>query len=196
MVAAAIQLGADYVGIVHFPKSPRHVELERAGALAGGAGNRSVLLLVDPELPFLETAIRLVKPQIIQLHGHESPEFLAEIKRRNDVLLWKAIPVRTREDISKAAAYRGVADLILFDAKPPSDADLPGGNGLRFDWTLLRDHRPAYAWGLSGGLDPSNVSEAIRITQAPLVDVSSGVENVPGQKNVDKMTAFLKAIRT
>lgn len=195
-VAAAARLGTDYIGFVHFPKSPRHVELEQANALAQQNGNSlPVLLLVNPELGLIDRVIQIINPAVIQLHGDEKPEFLAEISRRHDVTLWKAVPVRTSHDILSAQIFAPLVDRILFDAKPPAGSDLPGGNGLRFDWELLKAVSINYPWGLSGGLDPDNVVEALQTTKAPLVDVSSGVEDGPGQKNVDKMAAFLNAVR-
>ena len=195
-VGAAAHLGADYIGFVHFPKSPRHVPLDQLAPLAAHAGRaRTVLLLVDPDLDFIDHALRCIAPHIIQLHGSEKPEFLAAIKQRHDVTLWKALPVKTSADLRAARDYVGLVDRVLFDAKPPSGTDLPGGNGLRFDWELLRGVTIPQAWGLSGGLDADNVAEAMRVTNAALVDVSSGVEDAPGQKNVDKMAAFLNAVR-
>lgn len=196
-VAAAARHGADFIGLVHFPKSPRHVSLDQAVMLREYAGSAQVvLLLVNPELGLVDQAMTMIRPDIIQLHGDEKPSFLTELKNRHDVNLWKALPVRTSNDLAAAAPYQGLADRILFDAKPPAGADLPGGNGVRFDWEILRGTKLPYPWGLSGGLDPDNVAEAIRVTRAPLVDVSSGVEDAPGQKNVDKMAAFLNAVRT
>ena len=195
-VAAAAHLGADFIGFVHFPKSPRHLPLDGLAQLAsraGGAGK--VLLLVDPEFDLIDQAMARAHPHVIQLHGSENPPFLAEIKRRYDVKLWKALPVRTNADLAAARDYAGLVDRILFDAKPPPGSALPGGNGLRFDWELLRGAHINQPWGLSGGLDPANVAEAIAITNAPLVDVSSGIEDAPGQKNVDKMAAFLNAVQ-
>lgn len=195
-VAAAAQLGADYVGFVHFPKSPRHISLEQARALAEQAGNSTpVLLLVNPEMALIDYAVEIMRPQIIQLHGNENFDFLAAIRRRHDVTLWKALPIRTSSDFLTARDYAPLVNRILFDAKPPAGSDLPGGNGLRFDWELMRNMSLHYPWGLSGGLDSNNISEAMRITKAPLVDISSGVEDAPGQKNVDKMAAFLNAVR-
>lgn len=195
-VAAAARLGTDYIGFVHFPKSPRHVALEQAQALAGQSGNSaSVMLLVNPELGLIDRVMQIVNPDVIQLHGDEKPDFLAEISRRHDVILWKAVPVRTSHDILSAQTFAPLVNRILFDAKPPTGSDLPGGNGLRFDWELLEGVSIPYSWGLSGGLGPDNVAQAVQTTRAPLVDVSSGVEDSPGQKNVDKMAAFLNAVR-
>jgi len=194
---AAIKHGASHVGFVFFAKSPRNLSPDQAAALAARVPShvKSVGLFVDPDADDLARILSQVHIDILQLHGHESPETVARLRKTHDREVWKAIPVRTAADRDAAARYRGAADLILYDAKPPEGADLPGGNGLRFDWTLLRGHRHPLPWALSGGLDPDNVAEAVRVTGAPLVDVSSGVETAPGVKDVDKIAAFLKAAR-
>lgn len=195
-LGAAIRAGAAQVGFVHFPKSPRHVEAERMAALASivPAHVGRVAVLVDPADDVLAALIATGALTALQLHGHETPDRLAAIRARFGLPVWKAVSVKTRADIEAAKAYAGAADLILFDAKTPDNAALPGGMGLRFDWTLLRGAAPAMPWGLSGGLDPANVAEAIRITGAPLVDVSSGVESAPGVKDMDKIVAFCDAV--
>lgn len=194
---AAIAAGASHVGFVHFAKSPRHVDFDKLAALAARVPGhvRKVGVLVDPDDALLDQVITAGRLDAVQLHGKETPERLAAIRARNSVALWKAVSVKTSADIAAAAAWRDVADLILFDAKTPDNADLPGGMGLRFDWRLLQDYRASGPWGLSGGLDPDNVADAIRTTQAPLVDVSSGVESAPGIKDVDKIVAFCKAVQ-
>ncbi len=194
---AAIGAGASHVGFVHFAKSPRHVEAERLAALIARLPDTvtKVGVVVDPDDALLDQIIAAGRLDAIQLHGKETPERLAALRTRfPGVALWKAVPVKTAADIATAGRYRDLADLILFDAKTPDGAHLPGGMGLRFDWTLLRDYRASGAWGLSGGLDPANVAEALRITGAPLVDVSSGVERAPGIKDVDKIVAFCNAV--
>ena len=190
---AAIAGGASHVGFVFFAKSPRNVSVEQAVALAARvpAHVKSVGLFVDPTGDDLARILSGVRIDVLQFHGDESPEFVGRHGGTRDV--WKAIPVRTAADRDAAGRYKGAADLILYDAKPPAGADLPGGNGLRFDWTLLSGQRHPLPWALSGGLDAGNVVEAIRVTGAPLVDVSSGVESAPGVKDVDKIAAFLKA---
>lgn len=195
-LGAAIRAGASHVGFVHFPKSPRHVGLEQIASLAATAPGHveRVAVLVDPDDTLLDEMVAIRAITALQLHGKEAPERVAAIRLRFRLPVWKAIPVKTRADIDAAQAYAGAADMLLFDAKTPDDAALPGGMGLRFDWTLLRGAAPATAWGLSGGLDAANVAEAIRITGAPLVDVSSGVESAPGVKDVDKIAAFCKAV--
>jgi phosphoribosylanthranilate isomerase len=194
---AAIQRGASHVGFVFFPKSPRNLTPDRAASLAAcvPAHVKSVGLFVDPTDDDLVRILSQVRLDIIQLHGHETPETVARIAKTHGREVWKAIPVRTAADRDAATRYKGAANLILYDAKPPEGADLPGGNGLRFDWTLLSGHRHPMPWALSGGLDAGNVAEAIRMTDAPLVDVSSGVESAPGVKDVDNIAAFLKAAR-
>lgn len=193
---AAVKHGASHVGFVHFAKSPRHVAAERLAPLAARVPDHvmKVGVVVNPDDGAVEMLVQSARLDALQLHGDESPARLAAIRARFPALkLWKAIPVKTAADIAAAAPYADVADLILFDAKTPDHADLPGGMGLRFDWTLLAEYRASGPWGLSGGLDPANVAEAIRITRAPLVDVSSGVEVKPGMKDVDKIAAFCKA---
>lgn len=194
---AAIGAGASHVGFVHFAKSPRHVEPERIAALAARVPPHvaKVGVLVDPDDAVLDLVIAAGRLDVVQLHGAETPQRIAAIRARHPALhIWKAVAVRTAADIADAARQAGSADLILFDAKTPDGADLPGGMGLRFDWRLLDGYRAGRAWGLSGGLDPDNVDEAIRVTRAPLVDVSSGVESAPGIKDMDKIIAFCKAV--
>lgn len=194
---AAVAGGASHVGFVFFPKSPRNVAPEQAAALAarvpGHVGRVGVF--VDPDDDLLLHAVAAGRLDAIQLHGSESPARVAAVKALTGKQVWKAIPVRARADIDAARAYSGSADLLLFDAKPPKGADLPGGLGLRFDWRLLAGYRVMSPWGLSGGLDASNVAEALRLTAARLVDVSSGVESTPGVKSVERIEAFLKAVK-
>ena len=195
---AALDGGASHVGFVLFPKSPRHVGTDRLAQLSAQVPSHvtRVAVVVDPDDALLETIMEAGRVDAVQLHGCEQPERLAAIRGRFPGLdLWKAIPVRTGADIATANIYRGLADLILFDAKTPDGAALPGGMGLRFDWKLLAGREPRAAWGLSGGLDPANIAEAIRVTSASLVDVSSGVESAPGIKDVDKIAAFCKAVQ-
>jgi phosphoribosylanthranilate isomerase len=194
---AAIRHGASHVGFVFFSKSPRNLSADGAAALAARVPPhvKTVGLFVDPTADDLARILSQVRLDILQLHGHETPETVARLARTHPCEVWKAIPVRTAADRDAAARYKGAADLVLYDAKPPEAADLPGGNGLRFDWTLLSGHRHPLPWALSGGLDAGNLADAIRVTGAPLVDVSSGVESAPGVKDVDKIAAFLKAAR-
>jgi phosphoribosylanthranilate isomerase len=194
-VDAAIAGGASHIGFVFFAKSPRNVTPEQAGALATRVAGRAktVGLFVDPEPDFVNAVRKQVTLDIIQLHGEECPALASRIGMTNGLEIWKAVPVRSSADLAEAQKYRGSAQRILYDAKPPKGADLPGGNGLRFDWNLLQRHSHQLPWALSGGLDPYNLAEAVRITGASLLDVSSGVERAPGIKDVDKIAAFLKA---
>jgi phosphoribosylanthranilate isomerase len=194
---AAIAAGADYVGLVIFPPSPRHVDVEAAAGLAAVARGRTavVALTVDPDDVLLDRIAHEVRPDFIQLHGNESPERVAAIRARLGTPLIKAVKVATADDVAEALAYRGVADLLLFDAMPPKDADRPGGHGAVFDWRLLDGVAKQLDFMLSGGLTPENVADAIRATGAFAVDVSSGVEERRGMKSVPLIRAFLAAAR-
>ncbi len=194
---AAIAAGASHVGLVFFAKSPRDISAEAAGALAKRAAGRAKIvgLFVDPESAFIDAVRQHASLDIIQLHGDERPAALNMIRQRHGLETWKVISIRNSADFAETQKYRGSADRVLYDAKPSKGADLPGGNGLRFDWTLLQGASHPLPWGLAGGLTPHNVAEAIRISGAPLVDVSSGVESAPGIKDVDKIAAFCEAVR-
>ena len=197
-VAAALDAGADMVGFVFFPKSPRHVDWATARALAQEARGRAkiVALSVDADDETLKRIVEALSPDVLQLHGRESP---ARVKRIGELCgrpTMKAIGVSAREDLAQAQPYESVADLLLIDAKPPKDAALPGGNGLPFDWGLARDFAPRRPWLLSGGLDPDTVAAAIALTGARGVDVSSGVERAPGVKDEGKIKAFVAAARS
>ena len=196
-IEAAITCGADYIGLVHFPKSPRHVELARAGELAALARGRVkiVLLLVNPDPALIDEATHLLSPDFIQLHGHESVEDVRCIRQRANCPVIKAIAVESVADVEAASAYASVADMLLFDAKPPKAAELPGGNGIPFDWSVLRGFNSDKEYMLSGGLEPKTVKAAITATGAPIVDVSSGVESAPGIKEIGKIKAFLEQVR-
>ncbi|MFA5955269.1 phosphoribosylanthranilate isomerase [Hyphomicrobium sp.] len=195
---AAIAGGADYIGLVFFAKSPRHLEIARAKALAGLARGRVkiVALTVDASDETLQEIVDEVAPDALQLHGGETPERVAEIKRKFGRAVIKAIPVATAEDASKARDYVGVADVILFDAKASSGADLPGGNGRTFDWSVLEGVSDSIPFMLSGGLDPDNVAEAIAQMHPAAVDVSSGVEMAPGVKDPERIRRFLHVAKT
>ena len=192
---AAIAGGASHVGFVFFAKSPRNLSPEQAASLAARVPShvKSVGLFVDPTADDIDRVRAQVRLDVLQLHGDEQPALVSRLAVASGLEVWKAVPVRTATDLKAAAKYRGAAHRILYDAKPPEGADLPGGNGLRFDWELLRGHAHLLPWALSGGLDAGNLVEAVRITCALLVDVSSGVESAPGVKSVAKIAAFLKA---
>lgn len=191
-VDAAVDAGASHVGLVHHQPSPRHLTLEQAAALRARVPERVkvVLLLVNQQPQPTIAALRAVRPDIVQFHGSETPEWLALIRQHIKVGIWKAIGVRDEGSIERARRYHGAADLLLYDA-PASR--LPGGNGVALDWGLLAGRGHAMPWGLAGGLTPDNVADAVRRTGAPLVDVSSGVESAPGVKAVDRIKAFCQA---
>ena len=194
---AALDGGADYVGFVFYPPSPRNVTPGEAAPLADLARGRAaiVALCVDADDALLSAIVRSVKPDLLQLHGSETPERVSEIKERYGIAVMKAIKVETTEDAAGALAYAGIADLVLFDAKAPKGlaGALPGGNGLAFDWRVLEHVKGKVPYMLSGGLTPWNVAEAIRLTGASEVDVSSGVETTPGEKDTGLIAAFLAA---
>lgn len=192
---AALTGGASHVGLVFFAKSPRNVTVEQGASLSAQASDRAKIvgLFVDPSIEEIERVRSQVRLDVIQLHGDEHPEDVARIRSQSGLETWKAVPIRTAADLRSADHYRGAADRVLYDAKPPAGSDLPGGNGLRFDWTLLQGHRHPLPWALSGGIVADNLGEAVRVTDATLVDVSSGVESAHGIKDVDKIAAFLKA---
>lgn len=194
---AAIAARADYVGLNFYPPSPRYLALNEAPALAAQADRRigRIGVFVDASDVAIGDAIAAARLDAIQLHGSETPARAAELKARFGLPVWKALPVASRGEVAKAQAYVGAADLVLFDAKTPKGT-LPGGMGLTFDWSLLRDWNGALPWGLAGGLDASNVSEAIRQTRAPLIDTSSGVESAPGIKDIAKIAAFCAAVHS
>ena len=195
-LAATIAAGADLAGFVFFPKSPRHIEPETARALGAQAAGRikKVALTVDADDAALDAAVAALSPDLLQLHGHESPARVAAVRARYGLPAIKAIGVATAADVAAAHVYEGVADWLLFDAKPAPDAQVPGGAGVAFDWDLLRSIAAA-KWMLSGGLDPENVAGALARTQAPAVDVSSGVERARGVKDAEKIAAFVAAVR-
>lgn len=192
---AAVAGGAAHVGLVFFPPSPRHLSFDAGSALAAGVPDRvgRVGVFVDPDDSLLERAVGAGRLSALQLHK-TSPDRVAAIAGRWPLELWVAVAVKARADLDQAARYRGVATRVLYDARTPDGAALPGGMGVRFDWTLLDGFRHPLPWALSGGLDCGNVAEAIRRTGAPIVDVSSGVETAPGVKDAARITAFLSAV--
>ncbi len=193
---ATIAAGADLAGFVFFAKSPRHIDLDTARALGEQAAGRiqKVALTVDADDAALAEIVAALRPDMLQLHGHESPERVGAVKARFGLPVIKAIGVASAADVAAARSYDGVADWLLFDAKPAPDATVPGGAGVVFDWELLRNITAA-KWMLSGGLDPKNVAAALRQTQAPAVDVSSGVESARGVKDAGKIATFVAAVR-
>jgi phosphoribosylanthranilate isomerase len=195
-VRAAAQ--ADYAGFMFYGPSPRNLTPAQAATFAAAlpAQVKRVAVLVDADDAFIREVVDALHPDLLQLHGRETPARVAAIKRSFGVPVMKVIPVREASDIAAADAYLGVADRLLFDAKPPERAGaLPGGNAESFDWRLLAGKSFALPWMLSGGLTSANVAEAIRISGAPAVDVSSGVEDRPGQKNPIKINGFIKSVR-
>jgi phosphoribosylanthranilate isomerase len=194
---AALTAGADMVGFVFFPKSPRHVAYETARALGRRARGRAkiVALSVDADDATLSRIVEALSPDILQLHGSESPAQVVRIGERYGRPTMKAIGVAAREDLAAAEPYDNAADFLLIDAKPARGAILPGGNGLAFDWRLARGFVLRKPWLLSGGLDPVNVAEAIARTGVQGVDVSSGVESAPGVKDGARIRAFIAAAR-
>ncbi len=194
-VRAALDGGAAWVGFVTFARSPRHLAPEAAGRLAQAARGRArvVSVLVDPSDALLDEVRDALRPDLVQLHGREPPSRAREVAARTGAGVVKALPVSTAADLDAARAYEGAADHLMFDARPPAGSDLPGGVGARFDWTLTAGRRWARPWFLAGGLDPWNVAEAARLSGAPAVDVSSGVERGPGVKDAELIAAFLRA---
>ena len=193
-IDAAAKGGATHIGLNLFDKSPRYVSLDQAAMLRANTppSLKIVLLLVNAPADMTGIAIEKVKPDIVQFHGTETPEWLRTVKEATGLEIWKALGVKNRETLLNSDRYIGSADRLLFDA--PAQA-LPGGTGMRFDWSLMVEHQHKIDWGLAGGLTPANVAEALRMTRAPMVDTSSGVENAPGVKDVDKIAAFCKAVR-
>ncbi|MEX0838361.1 MAG: phosphoribosylanthranilate isomerase [Parvibaculum sp.] len=198
-IEASVAAGADYLGFNFYPKSPRSISLEQARALAAGVPSSvlKVSLTVDADDRTLDGVVEALQPDILQLHGAETPDRLVEIKSRYGITLMKVIGIAEPGDPELCEIYRDSADLLLFDAKPPKSmaGALPGGNGLIFDWSLIAGHRPEMPWMLSGGLNAENVAEAIRITGAEAVDVSSGIESAPGQKDPALIEAFIRAAK-
>ncbi len=190
------EAGATHIGLVFHPPSPRALDAKGAEALAPEIPDNLIRVgvFVDPDDATLGAMIDAADLNMVQLHGSESPDRVTAIKKLFNLPVIKAIAVSGADNIERAKSFEGVADLLLFDAKTPKSA-LPGGMGLRFDWSLLAGHSPDTPWGLSGGLTPENVAEAIEISGASFVDVSSGVETAPGIKDKAKISAFMAAIR-
>ena len=195
-VEAAVKAGAAYVGFVFFEKSPRNVTTKQARALAlrVSDGVCKVALVVNPSDAELDAILAEVPIDMLQLHGNESPERVIEVKARYGLPVMKAVGVANVDDLRKLDDYVRVVDQILVDAKPPKNTVLPGGNGLSFDWQLIAGQRWAVPWMLAGGLTPENVAEAVKVTGAQQLDVSSSVESAPGVKDEAKIAAFLAAV--
>jgi phosphoribosylanthranilate isomerase len=194
-VTAVARAGAAYAGFVFFAKSPRNVTLPEArlAALAAPPGLAKVALTVDADDATLDAIVEAVPLDMLQLHGRESPDRVAQVRARYRLPVMKAIGLADESDLPAIFAFSTVADQILIDAKPPRGADLPGGNGLAFDWRLLAGRRWLRPWMLAGGLTAENVAEAVRLTGARQVDVSSGVESAPGVKDAARIAAFVAA---
>ncbi len=185
------------VGFVFFPPSPRHIGFETARELGRRVKGRAqkVALTVDADDALIDAVVEALRPDLLQLHGREPRERVLALKRRFGLPMMKAIPVETKGDLAAITDYTGAADRLLFDARAPREATRPGGLGRPFDWHLLENLDPGVPFMLSGGLDPDNVGEALRVTRAPGVDVSSGVERAPGEKDSEKILAFIRAAR-
>jgi phosphoribosylanthranilate isomerase len=196
-LAAALDGGASHVGLIFFPKSPRNVTPTEAGRLRQAALGRakSVAVTVDADDATLDGIVAAMAPDMLQLHGHETPARVAAVKARYELPVMKAFSVRDAADLAEIGPYRGIADRFLFDAKPPSGAELPGGNGVPFDWRVLAalDHSVDYM--LSGGLNAGNIGEALHLVRPAGIDISSGVETAPGEKNVPLIAEFFRAVR-
>ena len=195
-VEAAIANGASHIGFIFFPKSPRNISFLQAASLRELVNGRAktVAVTVDADNLFLDDLVHSVKPDIVQLHGHETPRRAAEIKKRYNLPVMKAISVHTATDLQNAIPYKDIAERILFDAKAPKDSVLPGGNGVSFDWQLLNSLDNTLNYMLSGGLRIENIKDALTIARPSGIDVSSGVESEPGVKDIDLMTGFFGAI--
>ena len=193
---AALHGGAAFVGAVVFEKSPRHIPPLHAATLFDRARKRAkiVAVLVDPDDALLTEVGLILRPDLILLHGHETPQRAAEVRRLTGAGIIKALPIRSEADFASVTDWTDVADHLLFDAKPAEGSVLPGGVGASFDWSLMQNRTLPAHWFLAGGLDPQNVTEAVRISGATLVDVSSGVESEPGVKDPDRIRAFLEAV--
>jgi phosphoribosylanthranilate isomerase len=194
---AALDAGADMVGFVFFPPSPRHLGFEIARALGSRVRGRAqkVALTVDAQEEYLSAVIEALRPDMLQLHGVESTDRVEALRQIFGLPVMKALPIAAKGDLDRVARYAAVADRLLFDARAPREATRPGGLGNTFDWKLLQDVGPGVPFMLSGGLDADNLGEALRVTRAPGIDVSSGVERAPGVKDPDKIRAFVRAAR-
>jgi phosphoribosylanthranilate isomerase len=196
ILETAIEAGADMVGFMHFPRSPRHVDIDALGQLISEARGRveTSVVLVNPDNT-LVAQVAALGPDWIQLHGPETPHRVEAIRAEAGVAILKALPIGTADDLAAIAEFADIADRVLLDAKAPKQADRPGGHGVVFDWTLLKGLDPSVAFMLSGGLTPDNVAEAVKTVKPFGVDVSSGVETAPGRKDAGMIRAFIAAAR-
>lgn len=195
-VAAALAGGATHVGFIFFPKSPRNIDPAVAGRLREAAHGKAlaVAVTVDADDAFIAGIVAAMRPDMLQLHGKERPQRVAELRQRHGLPVMKAFSVSTAADLAQIAPYRGIADRFLFDAKPPKGSELPGGNGVSFDWAILRDLPQDVDYMLSGGLDADNVGHAIRLANPPGLDISSGVESSPGVKDTAMIERFFHSV--
>jgi len=196
-LAAALAGGASYVGFIFFPKSPRYILPADAGRLREAAVGRAkaVAVTVDADDATQDAIVAAMSPDMLQLHGSETPERVMELKTRYGLPVMKALSIRDATDLGAIGPYRGVADRFLFDAKPPKGAELPGGNGVPFDWRVLAALGPDVDYMLSGGLNAGNIGEALRLVSPAGIDISSGVESAPGIKDAGLIEAFFRAVR-
>ncbi len=196
-VKRAVDRGATHIGFIFFPKSPRNIEPDIAGKLADPVRGqvKVVAVTVDADNDELDEIVDLLKPDVLQLHGSETPERVLTVKAIYGLPVIKAFAIREAEDLEKIDPYIGIVDRFLFDAKPPKGSDLPGGNGVSFDWTLMQSLDEGVNYMLSGGLNKDNIAEAMLISGAPGIDVSSGVESAPGVKDLAMIDAFFDAVR-
>ncbi len=196
-VDKVVSLGATHIGFIFFPKSPRNIEPSDAGRLADRVRGRAkiVAVTVNADNDTLDEIVDQLSPDILQLHGSETPERVLNVKAVYGLPVMKALSVRDADDLKKVEPYIGIADRFLFDAKPPAGSELPGGNGVSFDWTLMHLLDGSVDYMLSGGLNKDNLAEAIRLTGAPGIDTSSGVESAPGVKDLGLIEAFFEAAR-
>lgn len=197
-IERAVRRGASHLGFIFFEKSPRNIEPDIAGKLADAVRGsvKIVAVTVDADNDELDEIIHLLKPDMLQLHGHESPERVLNVKALYGLPIIKAFSIRDADDLAKIDPYIGIADKFLFDAKPPAGSDLPGGNGVSFDWTLLHSLDEGVDYMLSGGLNKDNIAHALAETGAKGIDASSGVESAPGVKDLAMIDAFFDAIRS
>lgn len=195
-VAAALAGGASHVGFIFFPKSPRYVAAEAAGELRKAAIGKAkaVAVTVDADDGFLDTIVAGMRPDMLQLHGNESPARVAAVKKRYGLPVMKVLSVRAAADLDAIQAFRNVADCFLFDAKAPAGSELPGGNGIPFDWRILAGLGRDVGYMLSGGLNAVNIGEALRLLNPPGIDISSGVESAPGVKDAGLIEGFFRAV--